>query len=108
MRAPSCDSISHLPLTTSWSGGESTETATESAGAEAEGEEAEGPAATATHAGKAWAKRSHMFPKYSVIGTTKKVSFRRAKDLAAVLYYDATNDNRLPEGTRCVGMRLCA
>jgi molecular chaperone DnaK (HSP70) len=73
-----------------------------SGGEEGEGEEAAAAAAPSAGGGKAWARRTHMFPKFSVVGTTKKVSFRRAKDLAAVMYYDATTAARLPEGTRCV------
>ena len=55
--------------------------------------------AASTGGVRSWIKRSHMFPAHSVVGSSKKVSFRRSKDLAIAIYYDPSTADRLPFGT---------
>ncbi len=75
-----------------------------SAAEDADGEDAaatEESASTPT-AGKAWFKHSQIFPRHSAVGTSKKIAFRHAHDIQAVLFHDQPETQRLPGGSRCV------
>ena len=73
---------------------------TAAADGEEDGEDAgSADATTGASSSRVWMKRSHMFPVKSVVGSSKKVSFRRSKDLAVAIYYDDSTVDRLPFGT---------
>lgn len=57
---------------------------------------------TSASVGKKWFKHSRIFPKQSHLGTTKKIAFRHAHDIEAVLFHDDSASSRLPAGSRFV------
>ena len=56
-------------------------------------------ASTSTSGAKGWSKHSRIFPEHSAIGTVKKIAFKHAHDIEAVLFHDDSSTHALPEGS---------